>query len=509
LYAVVRDNLETFYGAADDGAIDAVLPKFVRDELEGFLSCGLLCRGFAKLACPTCPAESHLVAFSCGGRGFCPSCLGRRMCSTAANLVDLVLPREAPVRQWVVTFPFAWRKRLGYDAELLGALGSLFVKTVLGFYAERLAKAGAPGGQSGAVAVVQRTSSDLKLAPHYHVLYVDGVFRADGEEIAFHALPHLGNRDVAEVLERTITRMTRYLERRGLLAENDEGGRDLTDDPTKANDTVAASAVSGATPPSGPEIRRGNVLPRPLGPLVFDKPLCVAKDGFTLHAATRAGAADAKGKEALVQYVLRPPIAEKHVQRGPDGLVRVVLKRPYSDGTTAIDMDPLSLISRLAASVPAPRRHTVKYAGILAPAAKLRSRVIPPPPEPAPTPEASDAEVAGAAGAGGGEGGANDGDGQASDDTASSKKKKRSTYRSFAELLRRNFHIEISCPSCHAPMKLRALVTDPRSVARYLRAIGEPTDLPSRAPARGPPYWKSRVMRRRAGFEDTDTHSAA
>jgi hypothetical protein len=375
LYAVVRDNLETFYGAADDGAIDAVLPKFVRDELEGFLSCGLLCRGFAKLACPTCPAESHLVAFSCGGRGFCPSCLGRRMCSTAANLVDLVLPREAPVRQWVVTFPFAWRKRLGYDAELLGALGSLFVKTVLGFYAERLAKAGAPGGQSGAVAVVQRTSSDLKLAPHYHVLYVDGVFRADGEEIAFHALPHLGNRDVAEVLERTITRMTRYLERRGLLAENDEGGRDLTDDPTKANDTVAASAVSGATPPSGPEIRRGNVLPRPLGPLVFDKP--------------------------------------------------------------------------------------------------------------------------------------NDGDGQASDDTASSKKKKRSTYRSFAELLRRNFHIEISCPSCHAPMKLRALVTDPRSVARYLRAIGEPTDLPSRAPARGPPYWKSRVMRRRAGFEDTDTHSAA
>jgi hypothetical protein len=285
--------------------------------------------------------------------------------------VDHVLPTEAPVRQWVITFPFGWRKRLGYDAELLGALGSRFVKTVLGFYAERLAKAGFPGGQSGAVAVVQRTSSDMKLAPHLHVLLLDGVFREQGDDIVFHALPHLGNRDVAEVLERTIARMTRYLDRRGLLADDGDGGRDLADDPTHPNAAVSASAVTGTTPPSGPEIRRGNVLPRPVSPLRFEKPLCVAKDGFTLHAATRAGAQDAAGKEALVQYVLRPPIAEKHVLRGPDGLVRVVLKRPYSDGTTAIDMDPLSLLARLAASVPAPRRHTVKYAGILAPAAKL------------------------------------------------------------------------------------------------------------------------------------------
>jgi hypothetical protein len=33
----------------------------------------------------------------------------------------------------------------------------------------------------------------------------------------------------------------------------------------------------------------------------------------------------------------------------------------------AVDMDPLSLLCRLAASVPPPRFHTVKYAGVLAP----------------------------------------------------------------------------------------------------------------------------------------------
>jgi hypothetical protein len=34
-------------------------------------------------------------------------------------------------------------------------------------------------------------------------------------------------------------------------------------------------------------------------------------------------------------------------------------------------MEPLSLLARLCAAVPPPRLHTVRYAGVLAPAAKL------------------------------------------------------------------------------------------------------------------------------------------
>jgi hypothetical protein len=34
-------------------------------------------------------------------------------------------------------------------------------------------------------------------------------------------------------------------------------------------------------------------------------------------------------------------------------------------------------------------------------------------------------------------------------------------------------------------------------------AMGEPTELPRRSPPRGPPYWRSRVLRRQAlGDED-------
>jgi Putative transposase len=95
----------------------------------------------------------------------------------------------------------------------------------------------------------------------------------------------------------------------------------------------------------------------PLEPqaLAYDKPLCASLDGFTLHAATRAGALDPAGQEALLHYVLRPPVAQERVEQRPDGLVRITLKKAYSDGTIAVDMDPLSLLCRLATSVPPPR----------------------------------------------------------------------------------------------------------------------------------------------------------
>lgn len=44
-------------------------------------------------------------------------------------------------------------------------------------------------------------------------------------------------------------------------------------------------------------------------------------------------------------------------------------------------------------------------------------------------------------------------------------------------------------------MKLLALVTESKSVARYLRAIGEPTETPGRSPSRGAPYQRSVVLR--------------
>jgi hypothetical protein len=146
------------------------------------------------------------------------------MAQTAAHLMDDVL-REVALRQWMLTFPFAWRKRLGYDVALLSALTSFFVKTVLAFYKKCTGKK-APGG---AVISGQHTSSDLKLHPHLHAVFLDGAYLplksgADAEKDAteaqslnFSGLGHLWSREVATVLEGALKGMAKYLRKRGML----------------------------------------------------------------------------------------------------------------------------------------------------------------------------------------------------------------------------------------------------------------------------------------------------
>ncbi|MEO8215041.1 MAG: transposase zinc-binding domain-containing protein, partial [Myxococcales bacterium] len=165
--------MATFEQHWSDEREGRTLPRFVMDELRGFLSCGVLARGFAHLYCDTC-RERHLVAFCCKGRGFCPSCLGRRMNEGAANLVDHVLP-EVPIRQWVLTMPHPLRFPLAFEGRLLAAVLRIFIDTVSAWYRERQKRRRLGGGRSGAVAVIQRGSSDLRLNPHFHVLFLDGL----------------------------------------------------------------------------------------------------------------------------------------------------------------------------------------------------------------------------------------------------------------------------------------------------------------------------------------------
>ena len=102
---IVSENLENWLD--DRGAAERPVPGYVEDELRGYLECGLLCFGFARAVCMTC-RTGLVVAFSCKGRGVCPSCNGRHMAQTAAHLADHVIP-PVPVRQWVISAP----KRLG------------------------------------------------------------------------------------------------------------------------------------------------------------------------------------------------------------------------------------------------------------------------------------------------------------------------------------------------------------------------------------------------------------
>jgi ribosomal protein S27E len=105
LYQIVAGHYARFIETL--GAAGRSLPRHVQREFEDYLKCGRLEHGFLRVRCDACHAE-RFVAFSCKRRGFCPSCGTRRMIDSAALLVEEVLP-EVPVRQWVLSVPFALR----------------------------------------------------------------------------------------------------------------------------------------------------------------------------------------------------------------------------------------------------------------------------------------------------------------------------------------------------------------------------------------------------------------
>jgi len=128
LHQVVRENLATFYAAIEEGW-QTGLPDFVRAEFAGYLDCSVMQRGFAHLACEDCGLP-RLVAFTCAGRGFCPTCLGGRMNQTTHNLLAHVLP-AAPLRQWVLSLPYALRAPLAYEPGLMGVVARVFADSLL------------------------------------------------------------------------------------------------------------------------------------------------------------------------------------------------------------------------------------------------------------------------------------------------------------------------------------------------------------------------------------------
>ncbi len=93
--------------------------------------------------------------------------------------------------------------------------------------------------------------------------------------------------------------------------------------------SLVASAVSGRSPPAGPQ-RMTRPRPPEAAALAYEKALCVSQDGFTLRAATRAGAGrlDAAGREAT-ELPARSP------NRGPPYWRSTILRRRALGGEDA------------------------------------------------------------------------------------------------------------------------------------------------------------------------------
>jgi len=216
---VLSEHLRTFLARAEEGGSRPGLPSYVRRELERAHECGVLAHGFARLRCSSCRGDT-LVPFSCKGRGFCPSCGGRRMAEAAAHLVDHVLP-EVPVRQWVLSMPWRLRYLLACDVELCRAVRRGFLRALFDHYRERAERAGLARVRTGAVNALQRFGSALNLNLHFHALVLDGVYVAESPfaRPVFHEAERLEDENVSALVRRIRDRILRLLRRRGLWPE--------------------------------------------------------------------------------------------------------------------------------------------------------------------------------------------------------------------------------------------------------------------------------------------------
>jgi hypothetical protein len=469
----VHEHFETFRAQAARLREGEGLPRFVEAEFRDFLRCGSLASGFARFQCGTCGLD-RFVAFSCKGRGFCPSCGGRRMTERAAHLVDHVFP-DVPVRQWVLSLPYRLRYRLAWDHDLCRAVVAVFVRAVLRCLRDRACDDGAGDGRSGAVVVVQRFGGALNLNVHVHALVLDGVFaqgRADAP--VFHAAPPLTPLDVEEVLVTVEARLRRLLERRG-LGEADAGASDgdvwAEDAPGLAG--LAAASVQGQVAlgrDRGTRVRRLGGEAGEEGEAVHGS--CHARaNGFDLHAGLVVPAGDRERLERVCRYALRPPVAGERLSVSSAGQVLVQFRQPWRDGTTHLAFDPVEFLGRLAVLVPRPRINLLMYHGVLAPRAAWRSAVVP-------RTVSADGGVACSH--------------QPADTTGRPAEtldaEGRARGRLWANLMQRTLGLDVlACPRCGGRLRLIALIEQAAVIRRILQHLGLPETVPTPSPARAPP----------------------
>ena len=290
LYRVLQEHWSGFLADAEVGGGE--LPAFVLDEVNAYLRCGIPAHGFLRARCNDC-GHSRVVAFSCKRRGFCPSCLGRRMADTAAFCVDHVFP-HAPVRQYVLTVPYSLRFKMAYSPEITSAVLRALISAITSDLRRRARKRKMRGRlQTGSLTVVQRFGSSLSLNVHFHVVALDGVYdqQPDGS-LLFHPLPAPTDEDVARTARAVRREVNRHLQRRAGVGDDAQ---------TSFLDSLANASVQGLVatgPRRGCRVLRLGTEPED-GEATIKSKRCAEVGGFNLHANVRMRANDREGVEHL------------------------------------------------------------------------------------------------------------------------------------------------------------------------------------------------------------------
>jgi Putative transposase len=263
---------------------------------------------------------------------------------------------------------------------------------------------------------------------------------------------------VVQKISRRVIRKLRqlgYLEA-GLDAAVATGYDPLVDDAPELARTMAASVQQRIAfgERAGQKVRRigagfGSEGEAP----TLTGPRCASVHGFSLHANTQVPAHRRDQLERLMRYTARGAVPLERLTQDANGDLVYTFTHPWSDGTTGIRLSPLELLEKLAALVPLPRVHLVRYGGCLAPHSSLRGAIIPTPRQQGVEDEATDTG---------------------------------SLRWSWAQLLQRVFALDIArCPFCQqGSLRIIAAITQGEVIRKILRHLKLAADPPLIAPAR-------------------------
>jgi hypothetical protein len=208
--------------------------------------------------------------------------------------------------------------------------------------------------------------------------------------------------------------------------------------------------------------------------------------GFSVDGSVRLPDWDRGGLERLARYCARPAFSAERLDRWDGDTWVYRLKRPLAQGEMSLVLTPLELLSRLAALVPPPRRHSVCYYGVLSAHATLREKVVASAgPSGAVQVRLQEAArrmdiVSLSAEA--------TGDNPEAGEWDEPETFPRRFPYTWAMLVARIYEaLPLLCPRCGSAMRIIAFITNAADVKRILEHIGEASEPPPVSPSRAPP----------------------
>ncbi len=234
------------------GFLRQIIPQVVNK----YLDCGDLERGFARVRCDHCKHE-YLLAFSCKGRWFCPSCHQKKVQLFGVLLAETIL-YPVPHRHFTFGIPKMLRPYFRYEPDLLKDLCRIAHECLLEYLRNTLHL---PEGIPGIVMTIHSYGEYLDWHPHLHALVADGLFVRSS---LFYVLPNVSLKPLEGLFR---ARVIKFLVDKGLL------------------------------PPKRANMLRGWV-----------------HSGFNVHRSRRVLPDESQDLERLAQYIIRNPFTVEKMQ---------------------------------------------------------------------------------------------------------------------------------------------------------------------------------------------------